>query len=158
MSRKPYLLLIGVLAGGALASGCGGSGPAPAPNTTATSASHTTVTRTTTAGGGRAVATSSSETATAGSSVAATQVGRPASSAQNLAAAVAVCRVEVASATSLTSAEQSQLANLCTVAGSGDKARLRSAERRICLSVIKDSAVGLSGPALSAARASCSRL
>jgi len=75
-----------------------------------------------------------------------------------LAAALAVCRREVASATALTAAEKAQLGYLCTVAGTGDRAAVRAAERRICLTVIADSAPGLRGPAVSAATESCNRL
>jgi hypothetical protein len=69
-----------------------------------------------------------------------------------------VCKREVASATALTAAERLQLTNVCTVAGSGDRARLRAAERQVCRTVIKDSAPGLSGPAVTAEEQTCDRL
>ncbi|MGA2007572.1 MAG: hypothetical protein ABSH27_08465 [Solirubrobacteraceae bacterium] len=62
------------------------------------------------------------------------------------------------SAAVLTPAETSQLLALCTLAGSGDRAALAAAERRICRTVIVDSAPGLSGPAITAAEQSCARL
>lgn len=60
-------------------------------------------------------------------------------------------------ATALTPGEHAQLTHLCNVAGSLGRARLLVAERQICLTVIRDTAPGLSGAALSAAEASCQR-
>jgi len=69
-----------------------------------------------------------------------------------------VCRREVASAGVLTSTERLLLDNVCAVAATGDRARLRAAEHQVCITVLKDSAPGLSGPAVTAAEQSCNRL
>lgn len=132
MTRRPYPLLasLAVLAAGALIGACGRGGGANS-------------TQTTTAG-----STTTSTTSTPS----------PASPSQNLSALVAVCRREVASAGVLTPAERLQLDNVCTVAATGDRARVRDAEHRVCLTVLRDSAPGLSGPAFRAARQSCNRL
>jgi hypothetical protein len=73
---------------------------------------------------------------------------------------VAICKAEITklAAATLTSDEKAQLSHLCDVAGSGNAAQIRAAEKQICLTVIKDSAPGLSGSALSAAQQSCSKV
>jgi hypothetical protein len=73
---------------------------------------------------------------------------------------VAVCKAEISklATAALTSDEKAQLNHLCDIAGSGNTAQIRAAEKQICLTVIKDSAPGLSGTALSAAQQSCSKV
>jgi hypothetical protein len=98
--------------------------------------------------------TSASTSARTSTRVARTR-SRPASPL-DLAAAIAVCQREVSSAP-LTTAESSQLSRLCVTAATLGRRQLGAAERRICLTVIEDSAPGLSGPAIIAARQSCAR-
>jgi hypothetical protein len=74
---------------------------------------------------------------------------------------VAVCKAEISklATATLTSDEKAQLNHLCDVAGSGNAAEIKAAEKQICLTVIKDSAAGfLSGSALKAAQQSCSKV
>jgi hypothetical protein len=172
MTRKLHLLLLAPLLAGALA-GCGSSGAsstaasrtsaavtprtttvasATAATTTTREASATTHARTTTAR--RSSSTRSSATRTS-TQAARTRAPRPAGPL-DLAAAIAVCRREVASAP-LTGAESTQLSRLCLTAATLGRRQLGAAERRICLTVIEDSAPGLSGPAIAAARQSCAR-
>ncbi len=149
MTRRPYRLLAALLAAGTLISACGGGGASSTSSTTvASSGSHAGATSSSTTAGGSSASTTSR-----------TSAPPPATPPQqNLSALVAVCRREVASAGVLTSAERLQLDNVCAVAATGDRARLRAAERRVCLTVLEDSAPGLSGPALTAAKQSCKRL
>jgi hypothetical protein len=73
---------------------------------------------------------------------------------------VAICKAEIGklATAALTSDEKAQLNHLCDVAGSGNAAQIKAAEKQICLTVIKDSAPGLSGSALTAAQQSCSKV
>jgi hypothetical protein len=73
---------------------------------------------------------------------------------------VAVCKAEIQrlATAALTSDEKTQLNHLCEVAGSGNAAEIKAAEKQICLTVIKDSAPGLSGSALTVAEQSCSKI
>jgi hypothetical protein len=149
-------LLAALLAAGTLISACGG-GASSTPTTTVNQTSSST-TPTATASSS---STTAGETTAAGSSASTTSTTSappPASPSQNLSALVAVCRREVASAGGLTSAERLLLDNVCAVAATGDRARLRAAEHQVCITVLKDSAPGLSGPAVTAAEQSCSRL
>jgi hypothetical protein len=61
------------------------------------------------------------------------------------------------SVTALTSDEHAQLTRLCNIAGKLGRSRLLAAERRICLTVIRETAPGLRGAALAAADQSCQR-
>jgi hypothetical protein len=135
-------------------------------STTATTGTTTTATtsstsRRTTATGSRTSADTGGASASGGASTSttnsATTAPQPAVPTESLAAAVAVCIQEVHTAAVLTTAEKSQLANLCSVAGSGDRARVRAVEKRVCLTVIQDSAPGLGGAAIEAAKQSCNR-
>jgi hypothetical protein len=176
-------MLFALLLAGALA-GCGGSGSngpttvsrtsssatsAGATRRTTTVASATTSTRevssvtharttttrpSTTRRASTSTSTSASTSARTSTRVARTR-SRPASPL-DLAAAIAVCQREVSSAP-LTTAESSQLSRLCVTAATLGRRQLGAAERRICLTVIEDSAPGLSGPAIIAARQSCAR-
>jgi len=74
---------------------------------------------------------------------------------------VAVCKAEIKTQTAaapLTTGEKAQLNHLCDVLGTGNATEINAAKKQICLTVIKDSAPGLSGTALSAAQQSCSKL
>jgi hypothetical protein len=73
---------------------------------------------------------------------------------------VAICKAEISklATAALTSDEKAQLNHLCDVAGSGNATEIKAAEKQICLTVIKDSAPGLSGSALTAAQQSCSKV
>jgi len=175
VTRQPHPVLIGMLAGALLMSGCGGSSATPATSGSATTPSSSsagsksaagTATSATSASGtsAGATATSATSTGTGGATGAQSPGGSPPASpgaspgaSGSLAAAIGVCKREVASATSLTAAERSQLVGLCTLAGEGNRAKLHAAERRICLTVINDSAPGVTSPALTAARESCNR-
>jgi hypothetical protein len=171
VTRRSHRLLLSLLAGAVLVAGCGGSsatlltsGSATTPTsssvtsnsvpgvtTSATSASRTSAGATT---------TSATSTGTGGATGSQRPGGSPSASPDapgSLAAAIGICKREVASAPSLTAAERSQLVNLCTLAGEGNRAKLRAAERRVCLTVISDSAPGVTGPAITAARESCNR-
>ena len=171
MTRRPHPLL-GVLAGALLVAGCGGASPTgvttgsattPASSSSTSSSSPGATTSATSAGRTSAAASTTSGTSTAGGGATGSQRPgntRPATPGApgSVAAAVGVCRREVASATSrLTGAERSQLLNLCTLAGEGNRAKVRAAERRVCLTVINDSAPGVKIPAITAARESCNR-
>ena len=72
---------------------------------------------------------------------------------------MAVCKAEIQrfATTALTADEKAQLNHLCDVAGSGNTAQVKAAEKQICLTVIKDSAPGLAAPAVKAAQQSCNR-
>jgi hypothetical protein len=61
------------------------------------------------------------------------------------------------SVTALTAGERAQLTRLCDVAGTLGRSRLLAAERRICLTVIRETAPGLGAAALAAAEQSCQR-
>jgi hypothetical protein len=173
MTRKLYVLLVGAIVSGALVTACGSSSPSStqaSPNTTSTTSSATTtsstpatsttktnVAKTTTTSSATKATTSSSTTATSTSSTtSAANTGNP----QNLALAVAICKAEISKLTpaTLTSDEKAQLEKLCNLAGSGNTAQLKAAEKQICLTVIKDSAPGLSGTALAAAEQSCNKV
>ena len=71
---------------------------------------------------------------------------------------MAICKAEIQkfAIAALTADEKAQLNHLCDVAGSGNRAQVRAAEKQICLTVIKDS--GLSGTALTAAQQSCNKV
>jgi hypothetical protein len=61
------------------------------------------------------------------------------------------------SVTALTAGERAQLTRLCDVAGTLGRSRLLAAERRICLTVIRETAPGLGAAAPAAAEQSCQR-
>ena len=69
-----------------------------------------------------------------------------------------MCKAEIQrfATTALTADEKAQLNHLCDVAGSGNTAQVKAAEKQICLTVIKDS--GLTGTALTAAQQSCNKV
>ena len=76
----------------------------------------------------------------------------------NQALAAQICKSTIAKyATTLTADEKAKLNHLCDLAGTGNTAAIKAAARQICLTVIKDSAPGLSGAALSAADAACNK-
>ena len=54
---------------------------------------------------------------------------------------MALCHQTIASVaqTMLTAAETKALDNLCNIAASGNDARVRAAERKICVTVVRDS-------------------
>jgi hypothetical protein len=70
---------------------------------------------------------------------------------------VARCHQTIASVaeTVLTPAETKALDNLCDIAASGNNARVRAAERKICLIVVRDS--GLPAAAAAAEEQSCNQ-
>jgi len=70
---------------------------------------------------------------------------------------VAFCREAIASVapTTLTDAETTALDNLCDIAASGNAARVKAAERKICITVVQDS--GLPAAAAAAEAQSCSQ-
>lgn len=167
MTRKLFVQTAALFACGALAAGCGGAAK-PAASTTsgaASSASTTTSSSTTTPSSTTTTASSAAKTTSGVASSASTTTGdtthspTPATPSAGLSAEVAVCKREVASAgaNALTAAERSQLGEVCTLAGSRNRARLRAAERQVCLTVIRDTAPGLSGAAVTAAQESCNR-
>jgi len=70
---------------------------------------------------------------------------------------VALCHQAIASAAqaTLTPAETTALYNLCDIAASGNAAAVRAAERKICLTVVRDS--GLPAAAAAAEAQTCSQ-
>jgi len=68
---------------------------------------------------------------------------------------LADCRATIADATpaTLTSAEATQLDQLCKIAASGNARRVKAVERRICIAVVKAS--GVPAAVLSAERQTC---
>ena len=70
---------------------------------------------------------------------------------------VALCHQTIASVsqTVLTPAETTALDNLCDIAASGDAARVKAAERKICVTVVRDS--GLPAAAAAAEEQSCNQ-
>jgi hypothetical protein len=158
MTRKLYLLLVGAIVSGALVAACGGGGASSTTSPAASSASTTSSAVTTSS----TPASTSSSASTTSSSTTTSQVAATTSSATtapaNLSDAVALCKAEIKSltTTTLTTDEKGKLENLCSLAGSGDKAKIQAAEKEICLTVIKDS--GLTGAAATAAGKSCSAI
>jgi hypothetical protein len=71
---------------------------------------------------------------------------------------LALCHQAIASVaeTTLTRAETTALDNLCDIAASGDDARVRAAEREICLTVLRESS-GLPAAAAAAEEQSCNQ-
>ena len=86
-----------------------------------------------------------------------TTAAAPPASVPDPAERVALCLQEIASVapTMLTAAETTALDNLCDIAASGDAARVKAAERRICITVVRDS--GLPTAAAAAEEQSCSQ-
>jgi hypothetical protein len=165
MTRKLYLLLAGAVISGALVAACGGGATNSSTSTTGarTTSSSTTTSASTPASTSTSTSTStssSSATTTSTSTHAAASTPRSASPPANRALVVAVCKSEIQklSTAALTSDEKAQLNHLCDVAGSGNAAQLRAAEKQICLTVIKDSAAGLPAVALKAAEQSCGKV
>ncbi len=70
---------------------------------------------------------------------------------------MALCHQTIASVsqTVLTAAETRALDNLCDIAASGDVARVRAAERKICVTIVRDS--GLPAAAAAAEEQSCNQ-
>jgi hypothetical protein len=101
--------------------------------------------------------TASTTTSSTPSSTASTSSGAKATTPS---LAVAVCKAEIQKlgTAALTADEKAQLNHLCDIAGSGNAAQIKAAEKQICVTVIKDSAPGLSGSALTAAEQSCSEV
>jgi hypothetical protein len=166
MTRKLYLLLIGAVVSGVLVAACGGgSSTSSTSNTPSTTSSASTHAATTTTSSSTPTSTSSSSTTTssktaATSSTKSTTSGAATTPSGSNQAIVAICKAEIQKLASavLTSDEKAQLNHLCDVAGSGNTAQIKAAEKQICLTVIKDSAPGLSGTALTAAQQSCSKV
>jgi hypothetical protein len=168
MTRKLYLLLVGAVVSGALVAACGG-GSSPTTTTTTTSSASTTATTTTSTTSSNAptrTTTSTSSTRRTSSTTSSSHATTPSSGIPAIPpgggpALVAICKAEIQklSTTALTADEKAQLNHLCDIAGSGNAAQIRAAEKQICLTVIKDSAAGfLSGSALKAAQQSCSKV
>ena len=165
MTRKLYLLLAGAIVSGALVVGCGGSSPS---TTTTSSASTTSAAATTSSSSSSSAATTTATTSTSSTPSTSTSASSTTSSTTPSsaipggggAAVVAVCKAEIQrlATAALTSDEKTQLNHLCEVAGSGNAAEIKAAEKQICLTVIKDSAPGLSGSALTVAEQSCSKI
>jgi len=167
MTRKLYLLLIGAVVSGVLVAACGGGGSntsstSSTPSTTSTTSTHTAATTTSSS---TPTSTTSSSTTTSSKSSATSSTKSSTTSAATRPsgsnpAIVAICKAEIQKLASavLTSDEKAQLNHLCDVAGSGNTAQIKAAEKQICLTVIKDSAPGLSGTALTAAQQSCSKV
>jgi hypothetical protein len=173
MTRKLYLLLVGAVVSGALVAACGG-GSSPTTTTTTTSSASTTSTTstatttssTTSSKAPTRTTTSTSSTRRTSSTTSSSHATTPSSGIPAIPpgggpALVAICKAEIQklSTTALTADEKAQLNHLCDIAGSGNAAQIRAAEKQICLTVIKDSAAGfLSGSALKAAQQSCSKV
>jgi hypothetical protein len=165
MTRKLYLLLIGAVVSGVLVAACGGGGSSTSsrsstPSTTSSASTHAaTTTSSSTPTSTSSSTTTSSKTAATTSTKSSTTSAATTPSGSNP-AIVAICKAEIQKLASavLTSDEKAQLNHLCDVAGSGNTAQIKAAEKQICLTVIKDSAPGLSGTALTAAQQSCSKV
>jgi hypothetical protein len=166
MTRKLYLLLIGAVVSGVLVAACGGGGSSTSstsstPSTTSSASTHaaTTTSSSTPTSTTSSSTTTSSKTAATTSTKSSTTSAATTPSGSNQ-AIVAICKAEIQKLASavLTSDEKAQLNHLCDVAGSGNTAQIKAAEKQICLTVIKDSAPGLSGTALTAAQQSCSKV
>jgi hypothetical protein len=166
MTRKLYLLLIGAVVSGVLVAACGGGGSSTSstsstPSTTSSASTHaaTTTSSSTPTSTTSSSTTTSSKTAATTSTKSSTTSAATTPSGSNP-AIVAICKAEIQKLASavLTSDEKAQLNHLCDVAGSGNTAQIKAAEKQICLTVIKDSAPGLSGTALTAAQQSCSKV
>jgi cytoskeletal protein RodZ len=165
MTRKLYLLLIGAVVSGALVAACGGGSSTTTTTSSASTTSSATSTSSsaptsTTTSATSTKAAASTQTATSTSTTTATTTSSAANPAGTGAAVVAVCKAEIQrlATAALTADEKAQLNHLCDVAGSGNTAQIKAAEKQICLTVIKDSAPGLSGAALAAAQRSCNKV
>ena len=171
MTRKLHLLLAGAVISGALVAACGSathtltttstarattSASAPPSTATSTSTSASTSTSTTSTSTHSAASTTTTSTSTH----AAASTPSPASPPASRAAVVAVCRANIGKlpTAALTTDEKTQLYHLCDVAGSGNPAQLKAAEKQICLTVVRDSGVGLPSAALKAAEQSCGKV
>jgi hypothetical protein len=166
MTRKLYLLLIGAVVSGVLVAACGGGGSStssrsstPSTTSSASTGAAATTTSSSTPTSTSSSTTTSSKTAATTSTKSSTTSAATTPSGSNP-AIVAICKAEIQKLASavLTSDEKAQLNHLCDVAGSGNTAQIKAAEKQICLTVIKDSAPGLSGTALTAAQQSCSKV
>jgi hypothetical protein len=165
--RPPSAAALAALA--VLLAGCGGAGPgsttvakgtraaasartAPAATTT-TAAKTTTPPRTTTTPPTRTVPPITSGLP-GPSRPAATPTSAGPAPDRHRRVALCLRMIGRLAAASLTSPEQRALDSLCRIAGSRDVARMRAAERRICLTVVRDS--GLPAAAAEAEAQSCS--
>jgi hypothetical protein len=127
MSRRLYLLLVALLAGGAIAVGCGdddddgGGSDEPAQEQS---------------GGG------SNDSGGSGGATPA-----------NVEQAIEQCEQQISSAPQLSDDAKKDLENVCKDAASGDEEAVREASEKVCKTVLEES--GVSGAAAEQAKAAC---